>query len=150
MLPQPLATTIHRAFVKSKVPASAGVVAEVFNKLCKNLQNCTILIDGLDCLTESEVLGFLKFLRQYFQTGTSMQNSARWLIFCRDTLGRGIRLESVTQSQCFHIDLRHVKRDLHQYIDHEVELRRNESTRITNENTILKIKTVLKDNCEKM
>lgn len=130
--------------------SSLASLTQLFRRFVENIGQCKCVIDGVDALEEKEVVTFLQFLRDTCgQARTSVQK-VRIMIFCRETLGRGIHIEGMAQSATFKIGITHVKRDLHSYVDHQVNAKQEE--RSITDDTILveEIKNVLKSNSEKM
>lgn len=127
-----------------------AILTKLVIAIARELGGCTFVIDGIDAMQEHEVLAFLRFLSEVFEASPGPPAGCKLILFCRETLGRGIRLESIPQSCIFYNETNHVRSDIHFYIDHEIE--RNQRERcITNDNVLLhEVSRVLKENADKM
>lgn len=109
-----------------------------------------LIVDGIDALSEPDVLVFMTFLRQVWGQNFGSSSMARLMLFSRETLGRRIRLDSIPGSIVLQIKLRHLKPDIHIYVDSQVDCKQQECP-ITNDEVLLhEVKSVLKSNSEKM
>lgn len=112
--------------------------------------SCYIVVDGIDALRESEIQIFVNSLRQMWSMQSDSNSNGRLILFCRETLGRRIRLESIPKSIILQIKLEHLKSDIHSYVDSQVDAKQRESP-ITGDNILVdEVKSALKSNSEKM
>lgn len=101
-------------------------------------------------MQESDILAFNRFLRDVFAGGPMAISKCRLILFCRETLGRGLRLESMPLSCIFHTLVDHVKSDVHSYVDYEITRKQNERS-ISNDVLLIdEVRRVLKENAQKM
>ena len=149
-LSRELENQVRRTFVRNKLVTTSVHVSDIFSELCHGLGECEIIIDGLEYLKELEVTSLLRFVRTQFKDEFHRSSWPKWLIFCRETIGRGIPLDKISLATCIHISLDHIEFDLQRYIEVEVEEKRNSSNRSISDHMVSRIKDVLRQNCEKM
>lgn len=109
-----------------------------------------IVVDGIDALSENEILTFVKFLREVWSTESGFSPFGRLILFCRETLGRRIRLDSISNSIILQIRLKHLESDIHTYVDSQINMKQQECPITSNDDLVDEVKTVLKLNSEKM
>lgn len=115
-----------------------------------SVPDCLYVVDGIDALPESEIMVFLKFLRSHFAETFESSHQHKMLVFCRDTLGRGVRFDNIPCSSILRIVLENIKHDLDMYVEHEVEDKEASRRISTDPELVQRIKQVLKQNSEKM
>jgi len=125
-------------------------LTHILISLIQEVGACDFVVDGIDVMGETDIIAFIELLSNIFDGSASLKRNCRLILFCRETLGRGIRLESIPQSCTFNTTSIHVRRDIHSYVDHEIKLK--QATRPISDNQALidRVATVLKMNSEKM
>lgn len=114
------------------------------------IKPCSFVIDWIDALTEREVFEFLDSLRDLFPPTQGKKASHKLIMFCRQSLGRGVQLESIPSSAHFEIRLKNIQCDLLAFVDHEVDFRQRRCSITKDMELIEETKRVLKTQCGKM
>lgn len=138
---------VENTFTISKILTTRRA-CKLLSALIGVYSKCLIVVDGIDAMPEAEIITLLRAVSEL--NGTKQQTSLRWLIFCREILGRGIRVENIADAALFYIDAHHIQQDLHHFIDQEVEQRQRESSITENQKLVDEIRTTLKANAHKM
>lgn len=149
-LPQDLKDTLWHTFSRGRGMCTVSSLTRIFDALTRDIENCTLILDGLDLLKESDVLEFFRFVRNIFPEARSISPSFKMILFCRETLGRGIRLENLSKSTTLQIGLDHVEHDIHSYVDHVVPSKQRERSITNDPNLVKEIVNVLKSNSARM
>lgn len=148
-LPEILRNQVQQIFSTKRCFLDIDGATKCFQSFLREIDNSFFIIDGVDAMTEKEISKFFRFLRIGFDY-TSNTPKHRVIIFCRDTLGRGIRLEGLANTSVMQIGISQLKSDIHSYVNHEVTTRQSERSISSTVELIEEIKTVLKDHSEKM
>lgn len=147
-MPTELHAAIQSAFSTLLGDVSLQSLVSIMRCYSRHAKPCFLVVDGIDALPETEILSFIKVLRDLWTPPDD--TSLRLFLSCRETLGRRIRPESIASSTLLTIKLSHVEADIRRYVDHEVESRQGERS-ITEDSALLaQIKSVLKTNSAKM
>jgi len=129
---------------------TTAILTQLVDSLVQDIGGCTFVVDGIDAMQESDILAFNRLLRDVFARGPMAISKCRLVLFCRETLGRGLRLESIPLSCIFHTQVDHVKSDIHSYVDYEITRKQNERS-ISNDVLLIdEVGRVLKENAQKM
>lgn len=139
-----------RELIDRKALSSLTSATRLLRTLAEGIGDCSIVIDGIDALQEKEVLAFLHFLRELHTQAQISNSRLKFMIFCRETLGRGIRLESMGPCAIVTTEITRLKHDIHLYVDHQVGLKQAERKIPGDEALLSRVKQMLKDNCAKM
>ena len=146
-VPASIYEQIRSAFTISKI-LTTRQACRLLSALIGTYSKCLIVVDGIDAMLEAEVITLLRAVSEL--NGTKQQTSLKWLIFCREILGRGIKVENIADAALFYIDVHHIQQDLHHFIAQEVEQRQRESSITENKELVDEIRTTLKANAHKM
>lgn len=149
-LPRDAASALTKAFPHAKAIPDLGTLTDILKMLVAGLGSCVFVTDGLDILQEREVVSYLQVVRVLFASVPDSVSHCRMIIFCRETLGRGIRIDTIPRSTTLRIGISHLRRDIHKYIDHEVAAKQLDRNITRDEQLLQEIKDVLKANCAKM
>jgi len=127
-----------------------AILTQLIISLVQDIGSCTFVVDGMDHMQELEILAFTRFLRDVFAQSPVGPLNCRLILFCRETLGRGLRLENIPQSCIFHVQVSHVRSDIHSYVDREITRKQDERS-ISNDVLLIdEVRRTLKKNADKM
>lgn len=127
--------------------ANLTVIIQQFLRL---QPSCYVVVDGIDAMSEPEIVLFVNLLRQLWCTGPNSTSKGRLIVFCRETLGKRIRLDMIPASVVLQIKLEHIASDIHTYVEKKVDTKQQEF-RVTDDNVLIdEIKSVLKSKSKKM
>lgn len=143
-------TALKEAFRCLKTLPDMGILIRLLRLLINGLGCYTFVIDGVDYLQEKETVSYLRVVRDVFDNQAGPRSSNKLIMFCRETLGRGIRPESLPSSISLRIGLAHLKHDIHTYVDWLVAAKQLDRSITTDDALVDEIKCVLKANSAKM
>lgn len=149
-VPSELQASINSASLGVAQLASDSAPTRIIKELSSWIGPCTFVIDGIDAMPEQGILAFLAFLRGLCDPTDRPSCDQKVIMFCRETLGRRIRLEEIPHSKVLTMDIGHVRRDIEIYVDHEVDAKQQEQRITENDDIINQVKMTLKQNSEKM
>lgn len=143
-----LANRMKTDFHQRKAAIPASDLGDILVQLVDTCSLVNIVIDAIDRFHEEEVTKFVG-LTQVFATRCSQR--LRMLCFCRDVLGRGIRpFSELPQSRHIAIGLSDVQDDIEHFVDHEIEQLQSLRSITESAQLIQEIRSVLKENSNKM
>lgn len=145
-----LGASLKAIFPSAQARPSAKAITSILSNRSIRIKSCIFVIDGIDALPEREINEFLDCLHEIFPSPKSEKFWHKLIVFCRHSLGRGIRLESIPSSNQHEIKLSDIQRDLFAFVDHEVELKQRRRPITDNADLIEETKRVLKAHCGKM
>lgn len=150
-LPSELREQLRVVLPASKAFTGTRILIETIQAFISNTaRECVVVIDGIDILKEHDALELLRFPREIFAYNHKFRQQTKMVLFCRDTVGRGIQLGTLPNSTMLQIDLDHIEPDIHAFVDHLVSVKQSEQP-ITNDLELeAEIKRVLKANSAKM
>lgn len=131
------------------VPHSSQLIT-LAKELCNGNLKTYFVLDGIDGLTEDAIIRLLGMMKELTASIEANQSARRILIFCRESLGRGIRFENDPRFSSFQIALKHVESDIHAFVDHEVTSKQDERSLIQSRDLLDEVVNVLKSNSAKM
>jgi len=119
-------------------------------ELCTENDQTYFVFDGVDGMPEDAIIRLLKVVRELTSSTENDHFVRRILIFCRESLGRGIRFENDQRYSSFEIALKHVEADIHAFVDHEVTAKQDARSLIQSRDLLDEVVRVLKANSAKM
>ena len=127
-----------------------ATLTQIANDLIQQQEACTSVVDGIDAMEEADILVFIGLLSKIFAKSDRLNPRCKLIWFCRETLGRYIRVQRVPQACIFNIEAIHVRRDIRLYVDHEVNTKQMERSISSDDALIDRIRNALKENAERM
>lgn len=149
-IPKDLESEIRTKCIDTRQVFPAAALLSILGRFRRLLPACVFVIDGIDALLEDEVIVFLKFVRTYFAEADDVVEDSNILLFCRESLGRGLRIENFLRTSILNITLPNIRPDLYTYVEYEVAEKQKDRTISENHELIEQVKNVLKQNSEKM
>ena len=143
-------TALKEAFRYPKSLQDIGILTRLLELLITGSGGYTFVIDGVDYLQEQEIVSYLKVVRDIFKKQAGPRSNSKFIMFCRETLGRGIRPESLASSITVRIGLAHLKHDIYRYVDYLIAAKQLDREITTDDALLDEIKRVLKANSAKM
>ena len=109
-----------------------------------------MIVDGIDTLEERHMLDFRESLRDLCNAGQDEGYCLKAIIFCRETLGRGVRLQDAANTTVLKIGIEHLREDIYLYVDHMVDRMQRRRCVTDDLHLLNEIKQVLKTHSAKM
>lgn len=148
--PKALLNKLQKAFSSWTSTPHIPLMTELLKELLASLDKCVFAVDGLDYLPENDILTFLRIARNVFNDRTMIDKGHKLIMFCRDTLARGVHIQTHKHLKILQIEKSHVKVDIHTYVDHQIEGETIDRTITEDEALMDEVRQALKDNHAKM
>ena len=146
-----LEQSLCQAFSHRSLPPHVPMLTRVLVKLLVAIGSCYIVLDGLDAMPEAEILHCTRLLREVLETCLAQAGlKIRLLLFCRETLGRGIRLDKLPETTVITIGVRQVLNDLRTYVEHEINARQIDRAITEDCSLLAEVKQTLITHAKKM
>ena len=146
-----LEQSLSHAFSHKSLPPQVPQLMQVLVKLLVAVGSCYIVLDGLDAMSEPEILQCTRLLREVLETCLAQRGlRMKILLFGRETLGRGIRLDELPTTTIKTIGIEQVLGDVRKYVDHEINLRQRDRAITQDHSLLAEVKKTLVAHAEKM
>lgn len=94
-----------------------------FKKALEEFPSSYCVIDGIDAMIEQEIDLLFDIIPRILDSRLDSAKRHKVAIFCRSSLGRGIRLQRLPLSLCVQFDIHNLREDLQLFINHGVDYR---------------------------
>lgn len=145
-----LESSVKVVFPSAQARPSAKAITRLILDCMSKTGSCSFIIDGIDALPEKEVYEFLDALHELFPSELNEGHPHRLFMSCRQSLGRGIQLESIPSSAYYEIRLDDIKHDLLKFVDHAIDTKQRRRSITRDTHLIEEMKRILKAHCGKM